>query len=134
MDEVVAGAAFTYAIDSKRGVVVLTYARQPTYTEWQRLMSTVVADAQYRPGLSIVSDRRALTDAVSPGTVERMSEYVATHAGQFARCRWAVVVRPTQLAEYGMARVGQVLFGPSGVELQVFTDFEEAMAWAAAGP
>lgn len=126
-----ARAPFTHAIDPDPGIVVLTYTRQPTFSEWAKAMKKVLADPDYRPGLGILSDRRKVGGTADPPTVQAMADWVHAHRDRFANCRWAVVVSPDAVAEYGMARMGSMLFEPAGIELRAFTDYADAVAWVA---
>ena len=47
--------------------------------------------------------------------------------------RWAMVVQPSALAAFGMARVGEALTAGSGITLRAFTDLQAAFAWVAGG-
>ncbi len=126
-------AAFTYEIDHATRTVQLTYRRQPEFTEWRALMTQILDDPQFRPGFNLLSDRRALTEAAAAGVIRNMALFVARHRKMFEGCRWAVVVAPWQLAEYGMARMGSALFEGSRVDLRAFTDFDVALHWLQEG-
>ena len=122
-------AAFTYRIDPATRTVQFTYQRQPEFGEWRSVMARVLDDPRFRPGYSMLSDRRALTEAAAPGVIRRMAEFVSKHQPHFNGCRWAVVVAPWQLAEYGMARMGSALFERACIDLRAFTDFDVALQW-----
>ena len=122
-------APFRHMIDCRRGLVVLTYCRQPTLPEWLASMTQVLDDPQYRPGMAILSDRRRLEDTASSSTIRAMADWVTRRRDRFAGCRWAVVVSPQAIAEYGMARMGSVLFERSGVRLQAFKSWADALDW-----
>jgi hypothetical protein len=123
-------SALSYSIDTMLGVVTLTFYAQPTFEEWRSVVQELLADPAYKPGTSILSDRRQLPDAKEPvatATVHRMAEFVGQAHREFRR--WAVVVRPTQLGEYGMARMYGMLVERHNVLLRTFTDFDAAMTW-----
>jgi hypothetical protein len=126
-----ASAPFTYRIDRARGIVFLEYGQiQPSATEWCAVMDELVADPDFRPGLPFVSDRRRLGEAPTTNTLRAMAEYVGKRRDDFGPARWAIVTGTP--AEYGMVRMGEVLFGSAGslIHLRPFTDMDEATAWA----
>jgi hypothetical protein len=128
-----AAAPFTYRIDVELGVIFLQFGtEQPSFEAWRAAIDALIADPAFRPGLNLVSDRRRLTDAPTTSTLERMASYVGSRRDTFGRCRWAIVTDPQALAEYGMVRMGEVLFRAAGsdIELQPFTEMDAAIRWA----
>jgi hypothetical protein len=129
-----ASAPFTYRIDVDRGLVFLIYGnRQPTTSEWCAVMDALLGDAQYRAGMNLVSDRRHLVDAPTTGTLQQMASYVGRNAERIGTARWAIVTGTP--AEYGMVRMGEVLFASAGshIELRPFVDMDAALRWATTG-
>ncbi len=134
MTRVSPAAPLTYHIDPARNVVVLTYGeQQPTFEEWCSVMDELLRDPLFRPGLHLLSDRRRVCEALSTRMVEGMSHYVGTRRERFGKRRWAVATGTP--AEYGMARMAEVLFEAVGshVTLRAFTNFDDAERWAQIG-
>jgi hypothetical protein len=92
-------------------------------------METVLADARFRPGMSIVEDRRGVADAPSRIEVEIAAAWIRANATRIGRSRWAIVVDPGAHAAYGMARVAEFLTDRSGIAQRPFTDISAARAW-----
>jgi hypothetical protein len=65
--------------------------------------------------------------------VERFARWIHQHAAVLGRVRWAVVVQPSALAAFGMARVWEALTTGSGVTLRAFTDLQAAFEWVGSG-
>ena len=126
-------APFTYRIDRERAVVFLEYGeQQPTAKEWCAVMDDLIVDRHFRPGMPLVSDRRRLAEPPTTSTLQEMARYVGVRRDAFGSTRWAIVTATP--AEYGMVRMGSVLFEGAGsrIELQPFTEMETAIAWATA--
>jgi hypothetical protein len=120
----------TYTIDGIRRIAVITYHRQPSFPEWRDLMSRVITDPRFKPGMAVVSDRRALSETHTPEAVRQMASYL-TRFPAVRGCAWAVVSDPRFLAELGMTNVGQVLFDYGlSITVQRFTDLDAALDWA----
>lgn len=121
--------ALTYDIDPLSGVIKITRSHNPTFDEWRSFMETVLADARFTPGMSIVEDRRGVADAPSRIEVEIAAAWIRANATRIGRSRWAIVVDPGAHAAYGMARVAEFLTDRSGIAQRPFTDVSAARAW-----
>ena len=83
----------------------------------------------YRPGFSLVVDRRGLREAPSAETVRAVVEYFREHSAQTGACRMAVVTDDE--APRSAWRGAEMLAGHyTSVELRVFDDLEAAELWA----
>jgi hypothetical protein len=122
--------ALTYQFDSQQGWVTITRSHHPTFEEWRAFMERLLGDPQYRPGATIVEDRREDRDVPSRNEVEIVSAWIRANATRLGESRWAVILDPGALAAFGMMRVGEFLTDRSGVTLRAFTSPETARAWA----
>jgi hypothetical protein len=123
----------TYAIHPDRSMIVVTRMRPATFEEWSQLMTELLSDPSFASGLHLVDDSLAVSTVPVRADVERFARWIHQHAAVLGRVRWAVVVQPSALAAFGMARVGEALTAGSGVTLRAFTDLQEAFEWVGSG-
>ena len=123
----------SYAIHPDRSLIVVTRLRPATFEEWSQAMSALLTDRSFTSGLHIVEDCRAVTNVPPRSEVERFARWIHDHAPLLGSVRWAVVVQPSALASFGMARVGEALTAGSGITLRAFTDLQAAFAWVSGG-
>lgn len=118
--------AFTYHIDKTSRIVYL--AGNPAgLEEWQRTMLAIFADPDYETGFSFLSDRRFMEEPRSTEFLRAALTFLKAHQSKLGRCKWASVVSTT--AAYGMGRMVQILSEAMAIEVQVFTNLDEARAW-----
>lgn len=125
--------ALTFEIDPQLSLVAITRSHNPTFDEWRTFMEGLLTDSRFRPGHSIVEDRRADGSVPSRNDVETAAAWVRANAARLGQIRWAVVLDPAALAAFGMVRVAEFLTDRSGVTVRAFTSLETARAWAAGG-
>jgi hypothetical protein len=119
----------TYTIHPDRSLIVVTRIRPATFEQWSQAMTELLSDPSFASGFHLVDDSRAVSTAPARADVERFARWIREHAGVLGAVRWAVVVQPSALAAFGMARVGEALTAGSGITLRAFTDLREAIAW-----
>jgi hypothetical protein len=120
------------AVDARSRVAVITWPDvQPELDVWRTWFERVLGHPDFEPDFGIVSDRRALTVSPDATFVRGFIGVVSgvAGAGRF-HGRWATVVAPRQVGVYGMGRMTEILSEPHPVEYRVFTDLDEAVAWA----
>jgi hypothetical protein len=122
-----------YVIHPDRSLIVVTRMRPASFEEWSQAMSSLLLDPSFASGFHLVDDSRAVTTVPARTDVERFARWIHDHAAVLGAMRWAVVVHPSALAAFGMARVGEALTAGSGITLRAFTDLQAAIAWAASG-
>jgi hypothetical protein len=85
-------------------------------------------DPRFRPGFSLLLDGRFSEAKITTATTEWRVAWLASLRSKGFSARCAVVVRE-EPHRYGLARMASTLLEMDGVELEVFTDMHEAMAW-----
>ncbi len=123
----------TYAIHPDRSLIVVTRIRPATFEEWSQAMTELLSDPSFTSGSHVVDDCRAVTSVPARADVERFARWIHDHAAAFGPVRWALVVQPSALAAFGMARVGEALTAGSGITLRAFTNLQAAFAWVGGG-
>lgn len=118
--------AVTYAIDGEAGIVRLTLSGKPTFQEWSRAVDALRADAAYRPGYHIISDRSGMDGPPTAGFVREVADYLRARP-ELRGGRWAIVAPDP--AGYGMGRMTEALIQLSGVEARSFHTMGAAVAW-----
>ena len=76
-----------------RSVVFLESTGKPTFAEWRAAVDAFLADADYRPGMSVVHDWREAQDVHSPIEIQKRAAYTAGRLSSSHSTRWALVVR-----------------------------------------
>lgn len=115
----------SYAIDSEKGIVTITgdYAEA---ADWHALLSNVARDPAYRRGFSFLRDLRASTHPVGVETVVRIIAVVRRFWDQLGVRRAAILTRP---GIDSPAVVAQALAEDAHMAMDVFTAYEDAIAW-----
>lgn len=117
----------SYRIDRVRHFVEILGVQQSDPEEFGRLLTAILADPAYRPGLGFYRDRRGMTP-MTTATLQANLADLAAMPGLTAT-RWAYVV--TDPVNYGMARMAAMLGDGSSLELQIFDAPEPAFEWLA---
>ena len=91
-------------------------------------MAELYADPKHSFSLHRVYDCRDLTRLPPVGELRGVAEMFRQRVDPGIKVRRAIVVNPG--AQYGLGRMFQALLDLAGLELNVFSDPEEAIAWA----
>jgi len=116
----------TYSIDKVLRIVTLTYTGNPDFDEWVNTMGAVFKDPNFKPGFSVILDRRLVKTAPTMEYIEDITAFVNDHPIELGNNRTAIVV--SEIASYGMARMSQGLMNDTE-RTQIFTDIEKAREW-----
>jgi hypothetical protein len=87
-----------------------------------------ISHPSFRPGLALLLDRRLATDDVSSAEMRSRARLLASlrPLGISQRCALVAGPRPHQ---YGLARMEAAHLEFQGMELEVFSEFNEAVLW-----
>ncbi len=117
---------FKYHIDKASRIVSLT--GEPSSLEvWKQTLLALFADPDFEAGFNFLSDRRRSEEPRSPDFIRAALAFLGSHADKMGRYKWATVVSTT--VAYGMGRMAQILSERTNVEVEVFTDIDEARRW-----
>jgi hypothetical protein len=116
----------TYSIDKVLRIVTLTYTGNPDFDEWVNTMRAVFKDPNFKPGFSVILDRRLVKVAPTMEYIEDITAFVKDHLIELGNNRTAIVV--SEIASFGMARMSQGLMNDTE-RTQIFTDIEKAREW-----
>jgi len=91
-------------------------------------LTEAISDPRFRPGLSLLMDRRLATDDASSAEMRSRAKFLASllPLGISHRCALVAGPRPHQ---YGIARMEAAHLEFQGMEMEVFCDVDEALLW-----
>ena len=117
-----------------RGAVLLvTLIGDYAFDEPMAAITQGMASEQFRAGTALVIDARLSKTNRSSEDFRQRSFWMASLQAKGLASRCAIVVNG-QLHQLGMARMASTHVGLRGMELEIFTDLDEAIAWLSANP
>jgi hypothetical protein len=116
-----------HTFDPARRLVLVDYARQPTFEEWEATMDLVFADPRFQPTFRILLDRTRLSGAPLLVYVGQQVQYFERKRLRFPALRWAVIA--TDVYSYGLGQMAEKMVRPD--TMRVFLGTREAMEWLA---
>lgn len=120
----------SYRIDPVAGIVYIEGDQAGTREEFSAVLGAVRADPTYRPGFGFLRDRRGMAPmetSLVHSDVASLLAFFGPDAG-----RWAFVI--TDPANYGMARMTELLVGVSPSQVAIFDNLEDAERWLTPRP
>ena len=120
--------AYAYEIDVERQLVIVVFSADANLAEAEAVMTEVHADPRHSLRFSRVYDCRAVTRLPPLSELRGVAELFRRRIDPTVDTRRAIVARGG--APYGLGRMLQTLLDLIGLELHVFTDLDEAIAWA----
>lgn len=117
----------TYTIDPVLRLVTFRPEQLPTLPDFARVLDDLAVDPLFRPGFSVLVDRRELSVEPDVAFVRGAIDAIAHRNAMFPGTRWASLT--SHLATYGMGRMAEAFAENRGVTYRVFTNAAEAMNW-----
>ena len=121
----------SYEIDLDRRLVIAVFCDDASIADAQAIMTRLYADPRHSFALNRVYDCRGLSRLPALAELRSVAELLRRRVDASVRARRAIVVRPG--ASYGLGRMLQALLDLAGLELNIFTDIDEAVTWATSG-
>ena len=121
---------YAYEIDVDRRLVVVVFSGDANLADAEGIMTELHADPRHSFRFNRVYDCRAVTRLPPVTELRGVAELFRRRVDPTVRPRRAIVVRPG--APYGLGRMLQALLDLAGLELTIFMDLDEAIAWATA--
>ena len=87
-----------------------------------------MADPRFRAGTSLLLDVRRSADNPSSEEFRRRTELLARRTARGLATRVAILIGPKP-HQYGLARMASVHSETNGIELEIFTEMDEALEW-----
>jgi hypothetical protein len=121
----------SYEIDLDRRLVIAVFSDDASIKDAEEVMARLYADPRHSFALNRIYDCRGLTRLPPLSELRGVTELLRRKLDPGVRSRRAIVVRPG--AAYGLGRMLQALLDLAGLELNIFTDLDEAVTWATSG-
>jgi hypothetical protein len=114
------------------GLVHLESEDPVTIDEWRSAVDRFSNHVDYRPGMSVVHDRRRRSSVVTAKEIRQRAEFLISRAESLGTTRWAIVA--VSDVDFGMARLEEALLGRvPGIHFALFRDPAAATDWARGG-
>ena len=123
---------YTYDIDVDRRLVIATLSPDANIADVEGIMAELYVDPRHSFAFARVYDCRAVTRLPPLTEVRAVAELFRRRIDPAVRARRAIVV-PTGAA-YGLGRMLQALLDLAGLELNLFTELDDAVDWATSNP
>ena len=120
---------YAYDIDVDRRLVIVTFSPDANLADVEAIMGELYADPRHSFALDRVYDCRAVTRLPPLTELRAVAELFRRRIDPAVRARRAIVVPPG--AAYGLGRMLQALLDLAGIELNIFTELDDAVNWAA---
>ena len=96
--------------------------------EITKAFEEAMTDPRFLPGTSLLLDVRRSADNPSSDEFRRRTELLGRRTARGLASRCALVIGPKP-HQYGLARMASVHSETKGIELEIFTEMEEALGW-----
>lgn len=124
----------TYRIDPQKKLVVILPSEAAGPQDIARVFDEVLSDAQFHHSFQFISDRRGVSREPSSEYVRQAVDVIRRYSASFGNRKWAILIDPDQPAMFGMGRIAEAVSEYAGIDLKLFTDCRQAVAWLHAAP
>jgi hypothetical protein len=118
---------FTYHIDSSDGILFIVGEGAITQAERLDTMRAWLSDPTFRPDLHALCDFSTATSTPNLPELREIIAIINQNATRIGRTKLAVVT--ARDVTFGVARQFQALAEATPLNVQIFEDREEALAW-----
>ena len=109
-------------------VLIVTLAGDYGFEEPVRAVQEAIADSAFQRGTSLLVDSRLSKTSRSSEEFRERARWLASLRDKGLSSRCAVVIGP-EAHQFGMARMAATHHDLQGLELEIFTDLDEAVRW-----
>lgn len=113
-------------------VLIVKLVGEYDFDEPVEAVNAALLDPQFSPGTSLLIDARLAHAHRTSEDMHLRAKWVASLQPRGVSSRCAIVIRP-QPNQFGVARMATTHHEMAGLEMDIFTDFEEALQWLSAG-
>jgi hypothetical protein len=130
-----AGDGATIQVEPAQRRVVITWAPGvPVFNPWMTTVERLLSHPDFKPEFSVVSDWRAATGSPDQTFVDSFLVFCQSiRRARHLTGRWAIVIAAPTTEQSSLGRTAELLASQSGSETRVFTNLDDALAWAS-GP
>jgi hypothetical protein len=103
----------------------------PVFNPWMTTIEMLLAHRDFKPEFAVISDWRQASGAPDQTFVDSFLVFCqSVRRARRLTGRWATVISAPASEASGMGRTAELQASETGSDYRVFTDFEEAVAWA----
>lgn len=117
----------THHVDRELNILFVTRSGSISSQDEQRALRERQADPRVVPGIPVLVDCRYVEPADDSDTVRYLADKVTQLASRLRCGPVAIVV--SNNAQFGMARMYQILTESDHQETEIFRDYDEALRW-----
>jgi len=117
----------TYHIDSDAGIVQVVVQGSLVLEEMLATIAAVAEDPLFQKGLHVLSDHRTIAAPATTDQVMGLIQQARKFQEKLGGTRWAIVVSSD--LSFGMMRMLSAFAEPIPLRVEVFREYEEALAW-----
>ena len=109
-------------------ILVVTLAGDYSFDEPVHAVTAALADPHFQPGTSLLIDARLSKTSRNSEDFRERARWMATLRDKGFSSRFAILIN-FQLHQLGMARMAAAHLDLKGLELEIFTEMDEALQW-----
>ena len=130
-DEDAGDGAIIHVDPAARHAVITWPPGVPVFNPWMTTMETLLANPDFQPEFAVISDWRHASGAPDQAFVDSFLVFCqSVRRARRLTGRWATVISAPIAEASGMGRTAELQASEAGSDYRVFTDFEDAVAWA----
>ena len=103
----------------------------PVFKPWMSTIEQLLSDPEFKPDFAVISDWRSATGSPDQAFVDAFLSFCqSVRRARRLTGRWATVIAVPSGDPSGVSRTAELLANESGSDSRVFTNLDEALAWA----
>lgn len=114
-------------IDAEAGIIHTILSGEVGASDIIEAIEALFRHPDYRPGMIGLADLRSYTWRAETSDIKRIAQFMIANGDTIGRSRTAIVVSDDY--SYGMSRMYEAFADASPIEVDVFRDMDEAVAW-----
>ncbi len=112
----------------RNSVVIVTLSGHYSFEEPVRAVTNAMTAPLFQAGMALLIDARRSTSSRSSEEFRERARWMASLASKGLSTRSAIVVS-SQPHQFGLARMAEIHLDIKGLELEIFTDLDDALHW-----
>lgn len=112
----------------RNSVVILTLTDHYSFQEPVQAVNEAMAAPRFRAGMALLIDARRSTSSRSSDEFRERAWWMASLASNGLSNRSAIVIS-SEPHQFGLARMAEIHLDIKGLELEIFTDLDDALHW-----
>jgi hypothetical protein len=112
----------------RNSVVIVTLTGHYSFQEPVQAVTEAMAAPRFRAGMALLIDARCSTSSRSSDEFRERAWWMASLASKGLSTRFAIVIN-SEPHQFGLARMAEIHLDIKGLELEIFTDLDDALQW-----